>query len=50
VITDDVPPGAMAVARGRQRTIEGWVERRRAGSAAAEAARRAREQDQGAGA
>ncbi|MFZ5872529.1 MAG: bifunctional UDP-N-acetylglucosamine diphosphorylase/glucosamine-1-phosphate N-acetyltransferase GlmU, partial [Actinomycetota bacterium] len=43
VITDDVPPGAMAVARGRQRTIEGWVERRRAGSPAAEAARRARE-------
>ena len=25
VITDDVPPGAMAVARGRQRTILGWV-------------------------
>jgi bifunctional UDP-N-acetylglucosamine pyrophosphorylase/glucosamine-1-phosphate N-acetyltransferase len=42
VITDDVPAGAMAVARGRQRNIEGWVERRRAGSPAAEAARRAR--------
>ena len=32
VITDDVPPGAMAVARGRQRNVEGWVERRRPGS------------------
>jgi bifunctional UDP-N-acetylglucosamine pyrophosphorylase/glucosamine-1-phosphate N-acetyltransferase len=38
VITDDVPPGAMAVARGRQRNVEGWVLRRRAGSAAATAA------------
>ncbi|HEX6325574.1 MAG TPA: DapH/DapD/GlmU-related protein, partial [Jiangellaceae bacterium] len=41
VITEDVPPGAMGVARGRQRNIEGWVERKRAGSPAAEAARRA---------
>ncbi|MBT8227139.1 MAG: bifunctional UDP-N-acetylglucosamine diphosphorylase/glucosamine-1-phosphate N-acetyltransferase GlmU [Dactylosporangium sp.] len=41
VITDDVPPGAMAVARGRQRNVEGWVERRRAGTASAEAAKRA---------
>ncbi len=46
VITDDVPAGAMAVARARQRTIEGWVERRRPGTAAAEAARRARESGQ----
>jgi len=42
VITEDVPPGAMGVARSRQRNIEGWVERRRAGTAAAEAAARAR--------
>jgi bifunctional UDP-N-acetylglucosamine pyrophosphorylase / glucosamine-1-phosphate N-acetyltransferase len=41
VITDDVPPGAMAVGRARQRNIEGWVERRRPGSPAAEAAARA---------
>jgi bifunctional UDP-N-acetylglucosamine pyrophosphorylase/glucosamine-1-phosphate N-acetyltransferase len=41
VITDDVPPGAMGVARGRQRNIEGWVERKRPGTPAAEAARRA---------
>ena len=38
VITDDVPPGAMAVGRSRQRTIAGWVRRRRAGSPAARAA------------
>jgi bifunctional UDP-N-acetylglucosamine pyrophosphorylase/glucosamine-1-phosphate N-acetyltransferase len=43
VITDDVPPGAIAVARERQRNIEGWVERRRPGTKSAEAARRARE-------
>ena len=43
VITDDVPPGAMAVARGRQRNIEGWVERRRPGSPSAEAARAAKD-------
>ena len=41
VIVEDVPAGAMAVARGRQRNIEGWVQRRRAGTPAAEAARRA---------
>jgi bifunctional UDP-N-acetylglucosamine pyrophosphorylase/glucosamine-1-phosphate N-acetyltransferase len=28
-ITTDVPPGALSVARARQREIEGWVERRR---------------------
>lgn len=38
VITHDVPPGAMAVARGRQRNVEGWVARRRPGTPAAEAA------------
>jgi bifunctional UDP-N-acetylglucosamine pyrophosphorylase/glucosamine-1-phosphate N-acetyltransferase len=41
VITDDVPPGAMAVGRARQRNIEGWVQRKRPGSPAAEAAVRA---------
>ena len=43
VITDDVPPGAIGVARERQRNIEGWVEKRRAGTKSAEAARRAKE-------
>ena len=38
VITEDVPPGAMAVARERQRNIEGWVKRKRGGTEAARAA------------
>ena len=41
VVTEDVPPGALAVARAPQRNIEGWVERRRAGTKAADAARAA---------
>lgn len=44
VITQDVPPGAMAVARSRQRNVEGWVDRRRAGTTSASAASQAREQ------
>ena len=40
VVTEDVPPGALAVARARQRNVEGWVARRRPGTAAAEAAER----------
>jgi bifunctional UDP-N-acetylglucosamine pyrophosphorylase/glucosamine-1-phosphate N-acetyltransferase len=38
VITKDVPPGALGVARNQQRNIEGWVARRRPGTAAARAA------------
>ncbi|NBM16616.1 bifunctional UDP-N-acetylglucosamine diphosphorylase/glucosamine-1-phosphate N-acetyltransferase GlmU [Streptomyces sp. GC420] len=38
VITKDVPPGSLAVARGQQRNIDGWVARKRPGSAAARAA------------
>ncbi|MGY1699145.1 bifunctional UDP-N-acetylglucosamine diphosphorylase/glucosamine-1-phosphate N-acetyltransferase GlmU [Geodermatophilus sp. SYSU D00766] len=38
VITQDVPPGAMGVARARQRNVAGWVQRRRPGTAAARAA------------
>jgi bifunctional UDP-N-acetylglucosamine pyrophosphorylase / glucosamine-1-phosphate N-acetyltransferase len=38
VIIDDVPPGAMAVARGRQRNVEGWVARKRPGTDSARAA------------
>lgn len=41
VITDDVPPGAMGVARGRQHNVEGWVARRRPGTAAHQAAEQA---------
>ncbi|MBF8191735.1 bifunctional UDP-N-acetylglucosamine diphosphorylase/glucosamine-1-phosphate N-acetyltransferase GlmU [Nonomuraea sp. K274] len=40
-IVDDVPPGAMGVARARQRNIEKWVLRRRAGTKSAAAAERA---------
>ena len=42
VVREDVPPGALAVSAGPQRNLEGWVERKRPGSAAAEAARKAR--------
>jgi bifunctional UDP-N-acetylglucosamine pyrophosphorylase/glucosamine-1-phosphate N-acetyltransferase len=41
VITQDVPPGAMGVARARQRNVAGWVERKRPGTPAADAAARA---------
>lgn len=45
VITEDVPPGAMAVSRARQRNIAGWVRLRRAGTPAAEAARAAADRE-----
>lgn len=38
VIDSDVPPGALAVGRARQRLIPGWVARRRAGTGSAAAA------------
>jgi bifunctional UDP-N-acetylglucosamine pyrophosphorylase/glucosamine-1-phosphate N-acetyltransferase len=41
VLRQDVPPGALAVSAGTQRIIEGWVEKNRPGTAAAEAARAA---------
>jgi bifunctional UDP-N-acetylglucosamine pyrophosphorylase / glucosamine-1-phosphate N-acetyltransferase len=41
VLREDVPPGALAVSAGAQRNIEGWVLRKRPGTPAAEAARRA---------
>ena len=43
VITEDVPPGALGVARGKQHNSEGWVERQHPGSPAAAAAARARQ-------
>jgi len=46
VITEDVPPGAMAVGRARQRNIEGWVGRRRADSSSAQAAQAAQQQEE----
>ena len=40
-IREDVPPGALAVTAGPQRTIDGWVHKRRPGTPAADAARAA---------
>jgi bifunctional UDP-N-acetylglucosamine pyrophosphorylase/glucosamine-1-phosphate N-acetyltransferase len=40
-ITSDVGPGELAVARGKQRRVAGWVARRRAGTKTAAAAERA---------
>jgi bifunctional UDP-N-acetylglucosamine pyrophosphorylase/glucosamine-1-phosphate N-acetyltransferase len=28
-ITQDVPPGALGIARGRQTNVDGWVERKK---------------------
>ncbi|MBN9374854.1 MAG: hypothetical protein J0I40_05585, partial [Cellulomonas sp.] len=42
VVRFDVPPGALAISANDQRTLLGWVDRTRPGSAAAEAAARAR--------
>ena len=42
VLREDVPPGALAVSAGSQRIIEGWVEKNRPGTPAAEAAGRYR--------
>ncbi|MDP9428514.1 MAG: bifunctional UDP-N-acetylglucosamine diphosphorylase/glucosamine-1-phosphate N-acetyltransferase GlmU [Actinomycetota bacterium] len=50
VITTDVPPGAMGVARARQRNVAGWVRRRRPGTAAAKAAEAAGDPETGAAA
>ena len=38
VIKEDVPAGALVVSGGKQRNIEGWVQRKRPGTPAAEAA------------
>jgi bifunctional UDP-N-acetylglucosamine pyrophosphorylase/glucosamine-1-phosphate N-acetyltransferase len=45
VVTDDVPPGALAVARARQHVSEGWTRRRRPGTASAKAAEAAETAD-----
>jgi bifunctional UDP-N-acetylglucosamine pyrophosphorylase/glucosamine-1-phosphate N-acetyltransferase len=41
VIADDVPPGALGIARATQRNVAGWVARNRPGTPAADAAERA---------
>lgn len=42
VLRNDVPAGALAVSAGSQRNIDGWVEKKRPGTASADAAARAR--------
>jgi bifunctional UDP-N-acetylglucosamine pyrophosphorylase/glucosamine-1-phosphate N-acetyltransferase len=49
VITSDVPPGAMAVARAPQRNVAGWVRRRRSGTPSAQAAEAAESRAEAAG-
>ena len=49
VITSDVPPGAMAVARAPQPNVAGWVRRRRPGSPAADAAEAAQRRAEASG-
>jgi bifunctional UDP-N-acetylglucosamine pyrophosphorylase/glucosamine-1-phosphate N-acetyltransferase len=44
-VREDVPPGALAVSAGSQRTIERWALERRAGTPQAEAAAAALEED-----
>jgi bifunctional UDP-N-acetylglucosamine pyrophosphorylase / glucosamine-1-phosphate N-acetyltransferase len=41
-ISEDVPPGALGIARGQQYNSEGWTERKRPGTRSAEAAAKAR--------
>ncbi len=47
VVRKDVPPGAMAINVAPQRNIEGWAQRRRAGTPQAQAADRAGERHTG---
>lgn len=49
VVRYDVPAGALAVSAGTQRLIDGWVERRRPGTEAADVARQRREESQNTG-
>ena len=41
IITEDVPAGAIGVARAKQRNILGWVLRKRSGTKSAESAKKA---------
>lgn len=48
-ITSPVGPGELAVARGQQRNIKGWVERKRSGSKTEASAKAALDNDQASG-
>jgi bifunctional UDP-N-acetylglucosamine pyrophosphorylase / glucosamine-1-phosphate N-acetyltransferase len=41
-VTEDVPPGDLGIARGRQHNSDGWVRKNRAGTRSAQTASRAR--------
>lgn len=45
-VHEDVPSGALGVARGRQRNVDGWVEERRPGTKSARAVKRANAADE----
>jgi bifunctional UDP-N-acetylglucosamine pyrophosphorylase/glucosamine-1-phosphate N-acetyltransferase len=47
VIHEDVPPGALGIARARQTNVPNWVARRRPGTSADAAARRAPDESSG---
>jgi bifunctional UDP-N-acetylglucosamine pyrophosphorylase / glucosamine-1-phosphate N-acetyltransferase len=46
-ISEDVPPGALGVARARQHNSAGWTERKRPGTRSADAAKKARLKSEG---
>ena len=48
VVREDVPPGGLALSAGPQRTIEGWAQRKRAGTSQGDAAEAALGQESGA--
>ncbi|WP_293781680.1 bifunctional UDP-N-acetylglucosamine diphosphorylase/glucosamine-1-phosphate N-acetyltransferase GlmU [uncultured Aeromicrobium sp.] len=45
IVREDIPPGALGVSAGSQRIMEGWVARRRPGSASHEAASAAQQEE-----
>lgn len=47
VVRHDVPPGALAVSSGPQRNIDGWAQRKRPGTAQAQAAEQALDRGEG---
>ena len=46
-VSEDIPSGALGVARGRQRNSDGWVERKRPGTRSAETAAKIRSDNKG---
>lgn len=48
-VAEDVPPGALGIARGTQRNVDGWVLRKRAGTPSAAVAEQAQAAEEAAG-